>query len=75
MSIQPLFIWAHDINGNSPGPAGNFVEGRKALNFLLETRYGASYAFTISYNTFFGGGSNNLYRDRDNLGFFFKYQF
>ncbi len=75
VSIQPLFIWAHDINGNSPGPAGNFVEGRKALNFLLETRYGASYAFTISYNTFFGGGSNNLYRDRDNLGFFFKYQF
>ena len=75
VSVQPLFIWAHDINGNAPGPAGNFVEGRKALNLLLETRYGASYAFTIAYNTFFGGGSNNLYRDRDNLGFFFKYQF
>ncbi len=75
ISIQPLFIWAHDINGNSPGPAGNFVEGRKALNLLLETRYGSSYAFTVSYNTFFGAGSNNLYRDRDNLGFFFKYQF
>ena len=75
ISIQPLFIWAHDINGNSPGPAGNFVEGRKALNLLLETRYGPSYAFTVAYNTFFGGGSNNLYRDRDNLGFFFKYQF
>ncbi len=75
ISVQPLFIWAHDINGNSPGPAGNFVEGRKALNLLLETRYGPSYAFTIAYNTFFGAGSNNLYRDRDNLGFFFKYQF
>lgn len=75
ISIQPLFIWSHDINGNAPGPAANFVEGRKQLNFLLETRYEKSYAFTIAYNTFFGGGSNNVYRDRDNLGFFVKYQF
>ncbi|MDD3765123.1 MAG: DUF1302 family protein [Nevskiales bacterium] len=75
ISIQPLFIWMHDIGGNSPGPAGNFVEGRKSLNFLLETRYEKSYAFTISYNMFTGAGSNNLYQDRDNLGFFFKYQF
>lgn len=75
VSVQPLFIWMHDISGNAPGPAGNFVEGRKSLNFLLETRYEKSYAFTISYNTYFGGGRNNLYQDRDNLGFFFKYQF
>lgn len=75
ISIQPLFIWQHDIQGNAPGPAGNFVEGRKTLNFLLETRYEKSYSFTIAYNAFFGAGSNNLYRDRDNLGFFFKYQF
>lgn len=75
ISIQPLFIWLHDVGGNAPGPAGNFVEGRKQFNFLLETRYEKSYAFTISYNTFFGGGANNVYRDRDNLGFFFKYQF
>jgi hypothetical protein len=75
VSIQPLFIWSHDINGNAPGPAGNFVEGRKSFNFLLETRFDKSYAFTVAYNTFFGGGTNNVYRDRDNLGFFFKYQF
>ena len=75
ISIQPLFIWQQDIKGNSPGPAGNFVEGRKSLNFLLETRYEKSYAFTIAYNSFFGGGTNNLYEDRDNLGFFVKYQF
>jgi hypothetical protein len=75
ISVQPLFIWAQDIGGNSPGPAGNFVEGRKALNFLLETRYEKSYSFTIAYNAFFGGGRDNLYADRDNLGFFVKYQF
>lgn len=75
ISVQPLFIWQQDIQGNSPGPAGNFVEGRKSLNLLLETRYEKSYSFTIAYNMFFGGGHNNLYADRDNLGFFAKYQF
>lgn len=75
ISIQPLFIFYHDVKGNSPGPAGNFVQGRKTFNFLLETRYEKSLSFTIAYNTFSGGGSNNVYRDRDNLGFFFKYLF
>ncbi len=75
ISVQPLFIWQQDLGGNSPGPAGNFVEGRNTLNLLLETRYEKSLAFTIAYNSFFGGGRNNLYADRDNLGFFVKYQF
>ncbi|MEC9363092.1 MAG: DUF1302 family protein, partial [Pseudomonadota bacterium] len=75
ISVQPLFIWQHDLQGNAPGPAGNFVEGRKSLNFLLETRYEKAFAFTIAYNSFFGAGSNNVYRDRDNLGFFLKLQF
>lgn len=75
ISIQPLFIWSHDIGGDSPGPAGNFVQGRKALNFLLETRYEKALSFTVAYNTFFDGGTNNVYRDRDNLGFFVKYLF
>jgi len=75
ISVQPIFILMHDIQGNSPGPAGNFVQGRKSLNLLLETRYEKALSFTVAYNTFFGGSSNNLYRDRDNLGFYFKYQF
>lgn len=41
----------------------------------LETRVDKSWAFTLAYNAFFGAGSNNLYQDRDNLGFFVKYQF
>ncbi|ULQ47235.1 DUF1302 domain-containing protein [Flagellatimonas centrodinii] len=75
IGIQPLFIWQHDIGGNAPGPGGNFVEGRKTLNLLLELRLQTALSFTLSYNSFFGGGSNNLYRDRDNLGVFAKYLF
>jgi hypothetical protein len=75
ISIAPLFIWQHDIKGNAPGPGGNFVEGRKTLFSILEFRYEKSFAFNITYNAFFGGGQDNLYQDRDNLGFFVKYQF
>jgi len=75
ISISPLFIWQHDIQGNSPGPGGNFVEGRKTLFSILEIRYEKSISFNIIYNAFFGAGQDNLYQDRDNAGFFVKYQF
>ena len=75
VALQPLFIWQHDIQGNAPGPAGNFVQGRKTFNLLLEATYRRRYSATIAYNAFFGAGENNLYQDRDNLGLFLKYQF
>lgn len=75
ISIAPLFIWLHDVGGNAPGPGGNFVEGRKTLFSILELRYEKSISFNIVYNAFFGAGQDNLYQDRDNAGFFVKYQF
>lgn len=75
ISIAPLFIWQTDIQGNSPGPGGNFVEGRNQLFTILELRYQESLSLNLTYNAFWGGGANNLYQDRDNLGFFVKYQF
>ena len=75
LSIEPTLIWGHDINGNAPGPGGNFVEGRKTLNSTFQFRYKTAYSFNISYQLFTGGGANHLLRDRDNLGFFFRYQF
>ncbi|MGB1580768.1 MAG: DUF1302 domain-containing protein, partial [Nevskiales bacterium] len=59
ISVQPLFIWQHDISGNSPGPAANFVEGRKTLNLLLETRHDMGLSLTVAYNRFSGAGTNN----------------
>lgn len=75
ISLAPIFIWQHDIEGNSPGPAGNFVQGRKTFNLLFEARYKQNSSVTLAYNSFFGAGTNNLYQDRDNLGLFLKYQF
>ncbi len=75
ISIAPLLIWQTDIQGNAPGPGGNFVEGRNQLFTILELRYQESLSLNLTYNAFWGAGQHNLYQDRDNLGFFVKYQF
>ena len=75
ISIQPLFIFQHDVYNNSPGPGANFVEGRIQLNSLFEIRYEKSTSLTVTYNLYTRGGANNQIRDRDNIGFFLRYQF
>ena len=75
ISLQPFLIYSHDMDGISPGPAGNFVRGRKSVNFNLETRYKSDFSFTVGYNWFFGGKEQNLYRDRDNLQVYARYLF
>lgn len=75
ISIAPLFLWQHDVHGNSPAPNFNFVEGRYSLTSILEFRYEKSMSLSIVHNLFGGAGTNNLLADRDNLGFFIKYQF
>lgn len=75
ISIAPLFLWQHDIYGNSPAPNFNFVEGRYSLTSIVEIRYEKALSFNVVHNLFGGAGTNNLLADRDNLGFFIKYQF
>ncbi len=38
-NLSPRFAWQHDVNGMSPGPGGNFVEGRYALTLGLTANY------------------------------------
>ncbi|AXQ29767.1 DUF1302 family protein [Solimonas sp. K1W22B-7] len=75
ISLQPFIVWSHDVNGTGPGPAENFVKGRKQVLANLETRYKEAISFTVGYGWFFGGGNNNLYRDRDFAQAFVRYQF
>lgn len=63
-----------DINGNSPGPGGNFVEGRK--RFLLGSEFErGSWAVNLKYNWFTGAGDRNLNADRDNYSLDVRYSF
>ena len=75
ISVQPTLTFAHDVQGTAPGPAENFVEGRKTLIALVETRYKSSLALALGYTWFMGGGAHNLYRDRDYSQAYIKYQF
>lgn len=63
-----------DVNGNSPGPGGNFVEGRR--HFFSSTDFiRGSFTTTVSYQWFTGAGDRNLDRDRDNLSLAIRYDF
>lgn len=64
VNLKPSVSWAHDVNGYSPGPGGNFEEGRKAVSLGLDADYLNTYTAGISYTDFFGGDYNTAV-DRD----------
>lgn len=75
VTLSPRVAWAHDVNGTTPGPGGNFVEGRKAITLGLGANYQNKWAADISYTDFFGAGRYNLINDRDFLAAEIKYFF
>ncbi|GAB3370223.1 DUF1302 domain-containing protein [Azotobacter armeniacus] len=66
MDLRPGIAWSHDVDGYSPGPEGNFVEGRKALGLSLDADYLDTYSAGLFYTDFFGGEYSTLV-DRDFL--------
>jgi len=74
-NIIPRFSFAQDVNGISPGPGGNFLEGRKALTLGLGLQYRITWEFDVSYTTLFGAGRYNLLNDRDFVAANIKYSF
>lgn len=66
LDLKPGIAWSHDVDGYSPGPEGNFVEGRKALGLGLDLDYLDTYSAGLSYTDFFGGEYSTQV-DRDYL--------
>lgn len=75
ISVAPLLIYLHDVQGTSTDVGSQFTEGRKDINLLIETRYKSRLSFNTGYTWFTGGGTNHLHKDRDFAQFFVKYQF
>jgi hypothetical protein len=75
VSITPRFSFAQDVAGISPGPGGNFLEGRKSLTLGLGFQYRINWEFDLSYTTFMGAGRYNLINDRDFVAANIKYSF
>ena len=75
ISLTPLIAFAHDVNGTSPGPGGNFVEDRKALTIGMQANYLNRWTVDIKYSQFYGAGNFNVIHDRDFVSLVVKYAF
>lgn len=75
INLAPRLVWQHDVSGISPGPGGNFVEGRRSVTIGLSADYQNTYSADISITTFAGAGRYNLLRDRDFVAANIKYSF
>jgi len=75
MTVSPRIAFAHDVNGTTPGPGGNFLEGRKSGTVGVEANYLQKLVFDLSYTAFMGGGQFNQIADRDFASFTVKYSF
>jgi hypothetical protein len=68
-------VWSQDVNGTTPGPGGNFVDGRYAITFGAGANLRAKWDVDLSY-TIFGGASRwNDLNDRDFIAATLKYSF
>jgi len=65
INLKPSITFSHDVDGVSPGPGGNFLEGRKALAFGLQALYLNQYTGSIGYTRYYGAEPYNLANDRD----------
>ena len=75
MNVSPRFSWQDDVSGISPGPGGNFIEGRQALTLGLGFNRQNTWQFDLSYTTYSGAGRYNLINDRDFAAANIKYSF
>ncbi len=75
INLAPSVAWNHDVSGVSPGPGGNFLEGRKAYTLGLTATYQSSWEAQVKYTNFFGAERYNQIHDRDFISLVVKYSF
>lgn len=68
VNLEPMIAWSHDVEGYSPQPDGNFVEGQQSLGLTLKGTYLESYTGSIGY-TQYSGGKYSAIKDRDFASF------
>jgi hypothetical protein len=75
VNLLPQISFRHDVNGTTPLPIGNFMEGRKALGFSVQAQYLSQWTAELGYTKFFGGKDFNTIKDRDFIALSIKYSF
>ncbi len=74
-NVVPRWSWAHDVGGTSPGPGGNFVEGRTGLTLGVSANLRAKWEVDTAWTRFAGAGRFNDINDRDFVSASIKYSF
>jgi hypothetical protein len=75
VNVSPTVIFAHDVDGNTPLPMGNFLGGRKTFTLGADFTYLNSWAVELRYVNFSGASRYNLIADRDYVSATVKYSF
>ncbi len=74
VSLSPYVVFKDDFQGVSH-TTGRFNEGAKAHTLGLRANYLGNLQTELQYTSFYGGGTDNIVRDRDNVGLNIKYSF
>jgi len=64
-NVSPQLSWQQDISGTSPGPGGNFIQGRYGLSFGVDASLQNRWQVGLNYSKYGGAGRFNLLGDRD----------
>jgi hypothetical protein len=75
VTLSPRIAWSHDVDGNTPGPGGSFIEDRKAVTYGIGASYQSTWSADLSYTDYFGASRYNLLNDRDFVALNIKYSF
>ncbi|MBL8318672.1 MAG: DUF1302 domain-containing protein [Burkholderiaceae bacterium] len=73
-NLTQVTVFTHDVSGISPNTLP-FVKGRKSLFVGLNFDNSSVWKVQAGYTAFFGGGLNNIVRDRDNFALSMSYSF
>jgi hypothetical protein len=69
VNLKPSVSFAHDVNGTTPTPLGNFVEGRMIITGTLTAEYLNRLRAVLSYTNYWSNDSSdrkhNVVNDRD----------
>lgn len=75
VNLLPRLIFAHDVDGYTPGPLSTFKEDRKLISVGLRAEYINRWIVDLSYTNFFDGEPSNPLVDRDHVRFRVSYGF
>ena len=74
-NLLPRVSWQQDVKGTTPGPGGNFIEGRTGLTLGVSANLRAKWDLDVAWTQFNGAGRFNDLNDRDFIAASVKYSF